>query len=192
MATMNMCGIQQILGFGLLTCSLALCMPTAALAAERAENAAAADPILEFQPLSEISVDVRPPDAELPPDRATDVFQPAAEVPDVRSDWYCREFHWEAPEFWHRPLYFDDVPLERYGQSCHPLAQPVKSGARFFLTLPILPYKAGIDRPCDMIPNLGYYRVGSCNPGVRQWLPLEADAALFESGAWVAAFLLLP
>ena len=51
---------------------------------------------------------------------------------------------WQATEFWHRPLYFDDVPLERYGQMHHPLIQPWLSGVHFFGNVPLLPYKMGV------------------------------------------------
>jgi hypothetical protein len=208
-------GIQRIALLGVVTCILTLRTSAEAVGQGQAANLVAAPPIVAFppvseitrqsshrivrcppivesRPLSEITLDVRPPDVEQLPDRASQIFQAADEALPPRAGWYCRRFGWAAPEFWRGPLYFDDVPLERYGQSWHPLLQPVKSGAHFFGSLPILPYKVGIDRPCDRISNLGYYRVGSCVPGVRQRLPLEADATLLETGAWVAAFLLLP
>ena len=104
----------------------------------------------------------------------------------------ARTFHWEATDFSHQPLYFDNVPLERYGQTRSPLLQPFISGAHFFGTLPVLPYKMGIDRYKDKIYTLGYYRSGSFAPCTRQRLPFEWDAVLFESGAWVALVLFVP
>lgn len=52
-----------------------------------------------------------------------------------------------ASEFCYRPLYFQEVNLERYGAS-HGLWQPIVSGARFFATIPALPYAMTIHRPC--------------------------------------------
>ncbi|MFV1964812.1 MAG: hypothetical protein ACC628_05275 [Pirellulaceae bacterium] len=190
---MTTCGIQQTTIFmGVMSWALVLCIPGVAVGRSQEKKMPARAPLVTFRPLSEIEADVRPPDAELPPDRAIRLFNRAEEDPNPRSGWYSREFHWEAPEYWHQPLYFDDVPLEHYGQSCRPLIQTVKSGAHFFGTLPMLPYKMGVDRPYDKIPTLGYYRVGSCAPSVRQRMPLEGDAALFEASVWIALIFLLP
>ena len=50
---------------------------------------------------------------------------------------------WKAAGNCHKPLYFEDWNLERYGHSHGPL-DPVFSAAHFFVTLPILPYKMGV------------------------------------------------
>ena len=73
-------------------------------------------------------------------------------------------FHWRPTNFFHMPAYFDDVPLERYGQSRRPCLQPVVSGAKFALQLPMTPYKIGIDRPHDCISTLGHRPPGDCVP----------------------------
>ena len=105
------------------------------------------------------------------------------------------QFNWQAPNFFHRPLYFDDTPLERYGQSVkHTCLQPFISGAKFAGTFAILPYKMGIDRIGDCVSPLGYYRPGSCAPCVRERIipAIEADAALLEAGTALALILILP
>jgi len=101
-------------------------------------------------------------------------------------------FAWTAPEIWHKSLYFDDIQLERYGQSRAPLLQPFLSGAHFFGTLPILPYKLGLNGPFEMTSNLGYYRPGSAAPCVGRRLPWEWDAALYEAGFWVGGVFMVP
>jgi len=156
------------------------------------EDTRATGPAVVIKPLSEIVLDVRPTDEELPLDRSAQLFTSGPDDSLSRSSWAYREFHWEATEFWHQPLYFDDVPLERYGQSRHPLVQPALSGSHFFGTVPILPYQVGIDRPLDLIPTVGYYRPGSPAPCTGHRIPLQADAAALEAGAWIALIFLLP
>ena len=101
-------------------------------------------------------------------------------------------FTWKASALCHKPLYFEDVHLERYGHSWGPRLQPVISGAKFFLTIPILPYKMGLYPPCECIYSLGYYRPGSCAPYMLDPLPLSIRAALAEGAACTGAAFLIP
>lgn len=78
-------------------------------------------------------------------------------------DWYPMVAMWEAPAFYHRPLYFEEVNLERYGHT-HKHLQPVFSAAHFFGNTLALPYKMGAYHPCERIYTLGHYRPGDCNP----------------------------
>lgn len=78
-------------------------------------------------------------------------------------DWYPMVAMWEAPAFYHRPLYFEEVNLERYGHT-HQHLQPVYSAAHFFANTLALPYKMGAYHPCERIYTLGHYRPGDCNP----------------------------
>jgi len=101
-------------------------------------------------------------------------------------------FAWKASALCHKPLYFEDVELERYGQTCSPLFQPLLSAAKFYLTLPILPYKMGLEPPCECIYPLGYYRPGSCAPFIIPPVPISLRGALLEAGVWVAGVALVP
>ncbi|MFM8434973.1 MAG: hypothetical protein ACKOBP_06455, partial [Planctomycetia bacterium] len=56
----------------------------------------------------------------------------------------CTTFTWKAAGYCHKPLYFEHWTLERYGHS-HGWADPIISGAHFFATLPVLPYKMGVE-----------------------------------------------
>ncbi|GAA4427562.1 hypothetical protein [Bremerella cremea] len=78
-------------------------------------------------------------------------------------DWYPMVAMWEAPGLYHRPLYFEEVNLERYGNQ-HIHLQPVYSTAHFFANTLTLPYKMGAYHPCERIYTLGHYRPGDCNP----------------------------
>ena len=107
-------------------------------------------------------------------------------------DWAPITFTWKATALCHKPAYFEQVHLEQYGHSWGPYLQPVMSGAHFFLTVPVLPYKMGLYPPNECIYSLGYYRPGSCAPYMLDPLPLSIRAALFEAGAWTGAAFLIP
>ena len=128
-----------------------------------------------------------------PKDCSCDLFsKPEDGCSTRRYDWAETEFNWAASELYHQPLYWEDALLERYGQTHHPLVQPWLSGAHFFATFPIIPYKIGLDRTHDRIYTLGYYRPGSPTPCLSRRLRVEADAATLEAASWAAVILLLP
>ena len=145
---------------------------------------------LGFRDFNTIKTDIRLQDETLPANYSEQIFQNVE--PDVPLPVPITEFFWEAPELWHEPLYFDDVQLERYGQTPCPRLQPVLSGAHFFGSLALLPYKMGVDPPLSRVTNLGYYRVGSPAPCVGRRLPWETDAALIEAGTITGLWLILP
>ncbi len=90
-------------------------------------------------------------------------------------------FTWKATGVCHKPLYFEDAELERYGHSWNPVVQPFLSGAHFFVSIPILPYKMGSSAALECIYSLGYYRPGSCAPFMIEPFPLSLRGALFEA-----------
>jgi len=104
--------------------------------------------------------------------------------------WACSIFTWKASLMCHKPLYFEDVHLERYGHSWNPLVQPVMSGAHFFTSVAVLPYKMGMNPPNECIYTLGYYRPGNCAPYLIDPIPLSPRGALFEAGALTGAIFL--
>ncbi len=101
-------------------------------------------------------------------------------------------FAWKASALCHKPLYFEDIELERYGQTCSPLFQPIISATKFYLALPILPYLMGVEPPLECIYPLGYYRPGSCAPFIIPPVPISLRGALLEAGVWVAGVALVP
>lgn len=138
--------------------------------------------------LSDLSLDIRIDSELMPEDCAKELFHEGA----LRRQWQHAEFNWAASDLFAQPAYFDDPILERYGQSHDRFIQPVLSGAHFFSQFPLMPYKLGLDRTHDHVYTLGYYRPGSPMPYLGRRLPLEADAAAFESMSWVALFLIFP
>jgi hypothetical protein len=119
-----------------------------------------------FTPLNKLGIQSQPEQGDFPRDYSGKLF--AIESKPRRKDWPEREFNWEAPEVWHQPFYFEDVPLERYGQSLCPERQAWLSGLKFYMTFPLLPIKLWADPPFSKVATFGYYRVGSDNPAVRQ------------------------
>jgi hypothetical protein len=101
-------------------------------------------------------------------------------------------YTWTASALCHKPLYFEDVQLERYGHMAGPWLQPFASAANFFCTFPILPYKMGLELPNECIYTLGYYRPGSCAPYLFDPLPISVRATFFEAGAWAATPFMFP
>ena len=61
------------------------------------------------------------------------------------------------------------------------------TAAHFFVTVPILPYKMGLELPDECVYTLGYYRPGDCAPYMIDPLPLSVRAAFFE-GCSVVGF----
>lgn len=110
----------------------------------------------------------------------------------VPRNFACTTYAWKATALCHKPLYFEDWDLERYGHTASPLLQPLISAAQFYLVLPILPYKMGLEPPGECIYALGYYRPGSCAPRIIPNVPISLRAGLLEAGVWVAGVALVP
>ena len=106
--------------------------------------------------------------------------------------WDQTTYMWKASALCHKPLYFEEEQLERYGHSFSPCFQPFISGAHFFVTLPVLPYCMGVEPPCECVYALGHYRPGNCAPYMCNPVPLSLRGALFEAGAVTGAAAALP
>ncbi len=106
--------------------------------------------------------------------------------------WPQITYLWKASALCHKPLYFEDEQLERYGHSWPPCIQPLCSSAHFFCTLPVLPYCMGVEPPMECIYALGHYRPGNCAPYMFDPVPLSCRGALFQAGAVVGTAAVLP
>lgn len=100
-------------------------------------------------------------------------------------------FTWTASALCHKPLYFEDVQLERYGHTAG-ILQPALSGAHFFVNIAVLPYKMGINPPHECQYALGYYRPGSCAPWLVPPVPLSLRGAAAQVGAVAIIAPLIP
>jgi hypothetical protein len=140
----------------------------------------------DLKNIKELGTNITPTEGELPRDcpLGDEKFKPRSFAPIT----YC----WTASGLCHKPLYFEDVQLERYGHMAGPWVQPFASGAHFFLTFPILPYKMGLEPPAECLYTLGYYRPGNCAPYLFDPLPLSVRAALFQAGGVCGAIWAFP
>lgn len=99
---------------------------------------------------------------------------------------------WKASGLCHKPLYFEDVQLERYGHEVGPVLQPLISSAHFFGNMLILPYKMGVNLPGECQYPLGYYRPGDCAPYMIQPFPFSLRGAAVQAGFVSGAAALIP
>jgi hypothetical protein len=148
----------------------------------------------DSRPITAISLNIAPPAGELPPDRAEVKFAAAGirtQLPGTHRLWNGTMFYWQASLLNHQPLYFEDVNLERHGFT-YGCWQPFVSAAKFFGTIPAMPYLA-VAEP-SQIPRytLGETRPGSHAPYVRECPPLSLEGAAVEAGVVTGLFFLIP
>lgn len=101
-------------------------------------------------------------------------------------------FTWKAAGYCHKPLYFEHWTLERYGHSRGFVADSLCSAAHFFVTLPVLPYKMGVELPWECVYPLGYYRPGSCAPWTVPAVPISPRGFAVEAATITGLVFLLP
>ncbi len=78
--------------------------------------------------------------------------------------WPIIEYQWDAPALCYRPLYFEEINLERYGHSAGAVLQPLLSAAHFYGTVAALPGLLVVEPPCQCVYTLGHFRPGNCVP----------------------------
>lgn len=110
----------------------------------------------------------------------------------VPRNWVASTFTYQASGLCHKPLYFEEVQLERYGHTAGPIKQPLLSGAHFFGNIAVLPYKMAINPPMECQYALGYYRPGSCAPWHIPPIPFSLRGALAEAGVWIGGIYVIP
>ncbi len=100
--------------------------------------------------------------------------------------------HWHPSSICHYPLRFEDPMLERHGHVRFGCWQPLASGARFFATIPLLPYLHTLQPTCEPVYALGNYRPGSCAPLLRTTVPYDQQAAVVEALSLAGFFWAMP
>ncbi len=140
----------------------------------------------ELKPIGEITYRTAPEAGELPRDCKVGKreFEPR--------QWAQTTFTWKASALCHKPLYFEDVHLERYGHSWGPVLQPVMSGAHFFGSTLALPYYLGVYPPQECMYTLGYYRPGSCAPYMLDPIPISVRGAVVAGAIWTGGVYAIP
>jgi len=140
----------------------------------------------QLKKIADVTKDIRPSGDLFPPE----CFLGSKEY-EPRS-WESTVFTWRASAVCHKPLYFEETQLERYGHTRSPYLQPFISAANFFGRIPLLPYGMGLARPSECQYPLGYYRPGSCAPFYRYQLPIQLRGTLLQAGAVAGLVLLIP
>ena len=110
-----------------------------------------------------IAIDIRETNTNTPQDVSHQFLDSNA------SDWtqfypQPKEFAWAAPDIRYQPLYFEDVALERYGQTAGPYHQSLISAFHFFKDFVFLPHKFRHDCPGSCDHPLGFCRPGNTTP----------------------------
>ena len=106
-------------------------------------------------------------------------------------DWIPLSYSWEAPQLKYNPLYFEDPQLERYGNEVC-ILQPFLSGARFYATIPTLPYQMMSEGNgvCHTVYDFGYGRPGDCVPYALE-VPEFSWTGALASGGWAFALVVI-
>ena len=116
---------------------------------------------------------------------------PIQQTPQPRS-WSPMTMTWRASNLCHKPYYFADHNLERYGHTHGPWQEPLVQTAHFFGSVLVLPYKMGVHHPRECIYTLGYYRPGNCAPWIIPPVPISAQGILNQTAVMTAGTLLIP
>lgn len=141
-----------------------------------------------FKKISDLTISISLSDEDAPQSC------PLIEAPHTPREWKPVDFRWTASGMCYKPLYFEEPQVERYGHSfgVGPILQPFISGAHFFATVPLLPYKMGVDPPLECQYPLGYYRPGNCAPWVVPPFPLSWRGAAVQGAVVTGMFYGLP
>ncbi|HJS06037.1 MAG TPA: hypothetical protein VJ809_00210 [Pirellulales bacterium] len=106
--------------------------------------------------------------------------------------WPQTCYTWKASGLCHKPLYFEQSHMERYGHSWGPVLDPVISGAHFFASVPLLPYHMGLEPPCECVYPLGHYRPGSCAPHYIEPWPWSIRGGALQATAVTGLIFAVP
>lgn len=145
-------------------------------------------------------VDVRAtidtPSGQLVPEDYTDelgLVGPIWDNPDRVIAWMSDDCGPRNYVFCHEPLYFEDANLERMGCRRHRWIQPISSAAMFFGTIPILPYKMGVNLPRECVRSKPF--LGPCQryPWHENALPPASwRGAAFQAAATTGLIFIIP
>ena len=106
--------------------------------------------------------------------------------------WAWSVKRWSAANTFSHPRYYEDRMLERHGVERFPELQPLCSGARFFATIPMMPYLMTVNHPCECESTLGYFRSGSCVRPLRQRPPYSRRAVVAEAATISGMIIAIP
>ena len=102
-------------------------------------------------------------------------------------NWIPQTVNWHASSLCHKPLYFENIQLERYGHSAGPVLQPILSTGHFFERAFFFPYNTAINPPNECQYALGFYRPGDCAPWLKAPFPISLQGATRQA-LWYTGF----
>ncbi|WP_437188428.1 hypothetical protein SH668x_001874 [Planctomicrobium sp. SH668] len=119
-------------------------------------------------------------------------FQTLPSTGSIDRQFSMIDYQWMPTNLKHKPLYFEDVALERYGQQYPCGIQPFVSIGRFAVQGFGLPYQMAIDPVWRDIYPLGYYRPGDKAPELENQVPINLQAAAVTGGVYTGLIFLVP
>jgi hypothetical protein len=155
-----------------------------------------------LKPIGQISTEIALPQTPetagggplTPPDLAPQRFHAQARFPREPSHFGLCDPGAEygpALNFCYRPLYFEEVNLERYGYDWG-LLQPGISALRFYGNAAVLPYRLTTQRSSFCTYHQHAYRPGGPAPRECRRPELRVDAATVQAAAVVGLIFLIP
>ena len=156
------------------------------------EEAEVVDP--STNAMQDISLNIAPPPGELPTNLARERFaaiEPRVQMPGASRAWRGSTKYWNASLLNHQPLYFEDVNLDRHGFT-YGWKQPFISGAKFFATIPAMPYLVAACPPNQTQYTLGESRPGDHAPYVHVRPPVSASGAALQAGVITGLIFFIP
>jgi hypothetical protein len=148
----------------------------------------------DLRPIQEVTIETRPEAGTQPDDLAAFRFARAGMIygdTALVGRFTPRVHNWAATGLCYSPLYFEEVNLERYGNSFG-VAQPLISGAHFFATVPLVPYLLVAAPQTECVYTLGHYRPGNYVPYQIHWPRASFAAGVVEGGVITGLIYLIP
>ena len=141
--------------------------------------------------LGRFTVDTRPQLAQFTKPRPL-IPPPVTHALD-RTTWNDNLECWTAPDLYHRPLYFEQPNLERYGHVRRNTAvTSALSAGKFFGSVPLIPFKLGKEPPCQRTYTLGHGRPGSYHRKQRPDPGFAARGGIMQAATIVGLVFLIP
>lgn len=152
---------------------------------------------LALPPIMAATTDLRAiGNGSTPKEFRRDDATPLTDIPESGAGrdpaWVATTYQFAAANTFSHPRYFEDRMLERHGHERHPHLTPLISGARFFATVPMLPYLMTVRPPCECEYQLGYFRPGDCVYPYIQRPPYQRDAVINQAAATAGASIAFP
>lgn len=165
-------------------------------AAPRQSPAAEAEYFVDnrLRPIGEIDLMIAAPEEKLPPDDSARLFDRAGvdwQFPGSSRPWGMSLETWQATALCHRPLYFEEVNLERYGKSLG-IVQPAASAAGMCGRVLVLPYLIGAMPPWECVYTLGQVRPGSYMPFYLHRPPVSLRGGLLQTTVFTGGAFIVP